>query len=115
MSFDECLVKDLDKAFLNPNEFGEKVVLVRSGNEYVINGMFTKPSVQTSVGGEINHISNQPTITVRLIDLPENTPKKNDVFSISSRPGFHNAGTFISEEFSEEADGTVIYKLHEVQ
>lgn len=114
MSFDECLMKDLENSFLNTKEFGEKVVLTRSGEDYTINGLFTKLSVNVSNGGNVNYISHQPTLTVRLIDLPGNAPRKSDVFSIFSRPGFHSAATFISEDFSEESDGTVIYKLHEV-
>lgn len=114
-AFDEMLCKDLQDNFFNPEEFGEVVSLVRSGATHRINALFINPSMDgENNGSAVESITHQPALHVSLSDLPGGIPTKSDVFELSEKPGFHKSGTYIAEDFANEADGIVVYKLKEV-
>lgn len=115
-AFDEMLSKDLQDNFFNPEEFGEVVSLIRSGVTFRINALFMNPSLDgESVGASVEAIAHQPTLSVSLSDLPGFLPAKSDLFELSEKPGLHKSGTYIAEDFVDEADGVVVYKLKEVR
>lgn len=116
MSFDGILKKDLQDGFLSTDVFGESVSLSRAGNSYTLKALFDTPSLDgQNLGGKVEAISHQPRLFVSLSDLPEQAASKQDVFTISNRPGFHKAGVFRAVDFANESDGVVVYKLQEVR
>ena len=111
MSFKDTLIQDMQDTFLNVDDFGEQVTLVRSGVEYPLNALYDEPSLDgAAIGAEVQAISHRPRLIVSSTDLPDHEPRKNDNFIISATP-FHKSGKFVAKDFVFEKDGSVEYHL----
>lgn len=107
---------DLAETFFNENEFGEIATLTRGKESFEIKGLYDSPEVPSESVGDVGAIAHVHRLFVRVSDLPESKPRKNDVFTLGSTP-FHGHGpvklraiTFVSEK-----DGVVVYRLEETK
>ena len=112
MSFKDDLMNDLDNSFFNTDEFGEEVTLIRGGNSYAMKGLYDSPEVVNESVGEVSAIAHAPRLFVRISDLPDSKPRKNDVFTLGITP-FHPAMKLSAIDFVSEKDGVVVYRLEE--
>jgi hypothetical protein len=112
MSFKDDLMNDLDNSFFNENEFGEVVTLTRGGVSRQLKGLFDSPEVVNENVGEVSAIAHAPRLFVRISDLPDSKPRKNDVFTLGITP-FHPAMKLSAIDFVSEKDGVVVYRLEE--
>lgn len=112
MSFKDDLMDDLDESFFNEDEFGEVVTLTRGGVSCKLKGLFDSPEVVNESVGEVSAIAHAPRLFVRISDLPDSKPRKNDVFTLGVTP-FHPAMKLSAIDFVSEKDGVVVYRLEE--
>ena len=112
MSFKDDLMDDLDNSFLNEDEFGEEVTLIRGSNSYAMKGLYDSPEVANESVGEVSAIAHVPRLYVRISDLPDSKPRKTDVFMLGITP-FHQAMKLSAIDFVSEKDGVVVYRLEE--
>lgn len=111
MSFKELVISDMDKVFLNTEEFGEDVTLVRGGTRYTLKALYDElPLSGESFGGGVDAISHNPRLIVSASALPNKTPKKNDVFELQANE-LHPAKVLIAKDFELPRDGSCIYYL----
>ena len=111
MSFKSQMVDDLQKVFLNTDDFGEMVTLVRGQSTYAMKGLYDElPLNGEGLGGNIDAISHNPRLFVSASDLPEGAPRKGDVFVLSANE-FHAERRFIAKDFEFPKDGLVVYYL----
>ena len=103
---------DLDNSFLNEDEFGEEVTLIRGSNSYAMKGLYDSPEVANESVGEVSAIAHVPRLYVRISDLPDSKPRKTDVFMLGITP-FHQAMKLSAIDFVSEKDGVVVYRLEE--
>jgi len=109
--FRQDLTGDLDDNFLNTREFGEEVTLTRGGLSVTMPGLFDAQSLDgEQLGVDIEAIAHRPRLFVKSADLPDNKPRKGDIFAISASE-FHPALQMKGVDFAFEKDGTVVYKL----
>ena len=113
MSFKSQMVDDLRKVFLNTDDFGEIVTLVRGQSTCAIKGLYDElPLNGEGLGGNIDAISHNPRLFVSASDLPEGTPKKGDVFVLSANE-FHAERRLVAKDFEFPKDGIIVYYLKE--
>ena len=113
MSFKSQMVSDLQTVFLNPDDFGEMVTLVRNSVTYAMKGLYDElPLNGEALGGNIDAISHNPRLFVSASDIPEGTPKKGDMFIISANE-FHSAKRLVAKDFEYPKDGLIVYYLKE--
>lgn len=110
-TFKEDMVNDMQDTFLNTDEFGIRVTLVRDGSQYTMNALFDEPSLDgAAIGAEVQAISHRPRLIVRSADLPGKIARKNDTFILTESP-LNPSGTYIARDFIDEKDGSVTYEL----
>ncbi len=105
---------DLAETFFNENEFGEIVTLTRGKESYEIKGLYDSPEVPSESVGDVGAIAHVHRLFVRVSDLPESKPRKNDVFSLGATP-FHGPVKLAAIDFVSEKDGVVVYRLKEMK
>ena len=111
-AFKEDLMKDMQDVFLNTEEFGVRVTLVRSGIEYPMKALFDEPSLDgAAIGAEVQAISHRPRLIVSSADLPGGIPLKGDKFIVPESPICPRSGEFVARDFIYEKDGSVTYDL----
>lgn len=110
-AFKESLMQDLQDTFLNTEEFGVQVTLVRSGISYPMKALFDEPSLDgAAIGAEVQAISHRPRLIVSSADLPENVPMKGDKFIVPASP-LNPSGEYVARDYIYEKDGTVTYEM----
>lgn len=113
MSFKSQMVDDLQNVFLNTDDFGETVTLVRGASSFAMKGLYDElPLNGEGLGGNADAISHNPRLFVSASDLPGGAPKKGDIFVLSSNE-FHAARRLIAKDFEYPKDGVVVYYLKE--
>jgi len=113
MSFKSQMVDDLHEVFLNTDDFGEAVTLVRDQSTYAMNGLYDElPLNGEELGGNIDAISHNPRLFVSASDLPGGAPKKGDVFVLVANE-LHAARRLVAKDFEFPKDGIVVYYLKE--
>ena len=110
MGFKDTLLQDMRDTFLNVDDFGEQVTLVRSGVEYPLNALYDELPLGEDVGSGPDAISHNPRLIVSSADLPGGKPQKNDLFKIG-KTEFHGAKNLFAKDFEFPKDGSVIYYL----
>lgn len=111
MSFKSQMVDDLQNVFLNTDDFGETVTLVRGGSSYAMKGLYDElPLNGEGLGGSVEAISHNPRLFVSASDIPGGAPKKGDVFVLSANE-FHSARRLVAKDFESPKDGVVVYYL----
>lgn len=103
---------DLAGSFFNTDEFGEEVTLIRGSENYAMKGLYDSPEVVNESVGEVSAIAHAPRLFVRISDLPDSKPRKNDVFTLGITP-FHPSMKLSAIDFVSEKDGVVVYRLEE--
>lgn len=114
MSFKDDLMTDLAETFFNESEFGEIVTLTRGKESFEIKGLYDSPEVPSESVGDVGAIAHVHRLFVRVSDLPESKPRKNDVFTLGSTP-FHSSVKLSAIDFVSEKDGVVVYRLKETK
>lgn len=115
MSFKSQMVDDLHEVFLNADDFGEAVTLVRGQATYAMNGLYDElPLNGEGLGGNIDAISHNPRLFVSASDLPGGAPRKGDVFVLSANE-FHSSRRLVAKDFEFPKDGIVVYYLKECE
>lgn len=110
-AFKQQMMNDLQDTFLNTEDFGIQVTLVRDSVSYPMKALYDEPSLDgAAIGAEVTAISHRPRLIVSSADLPEGMPKKNDKFILSASP-LNLAGEFVARDFIFEKDGTVTYDM----
>jgi len=113
--FKQDIMNDLQDTFLNTDDFGIQVTLVRNGVQYPMKALFDEPSLDgAAIGAEVQAISHRPRLIVSSADLPEGCPKKGDKFILSASP-LNPSGEFVARDFIFEKDGTVTYDMQVAQ
>lgn len=113
--FKQDIMNDLQDTFLNTDDFGIEVTLVRNGVQYQMKALFDEPSLDgAAIGAEVQAISHRPRLIVSSADLPEGCPKKGDKFILSASP-LNPSGEFVARDFIFEKDGSVTYDMQVVQ
>ena len=113
--FKQDIMNDLQDTFLNTDDFGIEVVLVRDNIRYLMKALFDEPSLDgAAIGAEVQAISHRPRLIVSSADLPEGCPKKGDKFILSASP-LNPSGEFVARDFIFEKDGTVTYDMQVAQ
>ena len=113
--FKQDIMNDLQNTFLNTDDFGIEVVLVRDNIRYIMKALFDEPSLDgAAIGAEVQVISHRPRLIVSSADLPEGCPKKGDRFILSASP-LNPSGEFVARDFIFEKDGTVTYDMQVAQ
>ena len=113
--FKQDIMNDLQDTFLNTDDFGIEVVLVRDNIRYIMKALFDEPSLDgAAIGAEVQVISHRPRLIVSSADLPEGCPKKGDRFILSASP-LNPSGEFVARDFIFEKDGTVTYDMQVAQ
>ena len=113
MSFKEQLVDDIGDVFLNPDDFGEAVQLVRGGSTYSLLGLYDElPLNGENMGGSVDAISHNPRLFVSASALPDGKPRKGDVFVLSANE-LHGGKRIVAKDFEFPKDGIVVYYLKE--
>lgn len=113
--FKQDIMNDLHDTFLNTDDFGIQVTLVRNGVQYPMKALFDEPSLDgAAIGAEVQAISHRPRLIVSSADLPEGCPKKGDKFILSASP-LNPSGEFVARDFIFEKDGTVTYDMQVAQ
>ena len=111
-AFKEDLMNDLQDVFLNTDDFGVQVTLVRDGIEYPMKALFDEPSLDgAAIGAEVQAISHRPRLIVSSADLPGGIPRKGDKFIVPESPLNPRSGEFVARDFIDEKDGSVTYDL----
>lgn len=114
-AFKQDMMNDLQDTFLNTDDFGIEVVLVRENIRYIMKALFDEPSLDgAAIGAEVQAISHRPRLIVSSADLPEGCPKKGDKFILSASP-LNPSGEFVARDFIFEKDGTVTYDMQVAQ
>lgn len=109
--FKQDIMNDLQDTFLNTDDFGIEVVLVRDNIRYLMKALFDEPSLDgAAIGAEVQAISHRPRLIVSSADLPEGCPKKGDKFILSASP-LNPSGEYVARDFIFEKDGTVTYDM----
>lgn len=109
--FKQDIMNDLQDTFLNTDDFGIEVVLVRDNICYLMKALFDEPSLDgAAIGAEVQAISHRPRLIVSSADLPEGCPKKGDKFILSASP-LNPSGEYVARDFIFEKDGTVTYDM----
>ena len=115
-AFKEDLMQDMQDVFLNTEDFGVQVTLVRGGVEYPMKALFDEPSLDGSaIGAEVQAISHRPRLIVSSADLPGGVPQKGERFLIPESPLNPHSGEFVARDFIDEKDGSVTYDLQELK
>lgn len=113
--FKQDIMNDLQDTFLNNDDFGIEVVLVRDNIRYIMKALFDEPSLDgAAIGAEVQAISHRPRLIVSSADLPEGCPKKGDKFILSASP-LNPSGEYVARDFIFEKDGTVTYDMQVAQ
>ena len=113
--FKQDIMNDLQDTFLNTDDFGIEVVLVRDNIRYLMKALFDEPSLDgAAIGAEMQAISHRPRLIVSSADLPEGFPKKGDKFILSASP-LNPSGEYVARDFIFEKDGTVTYDMQVAQ
>lgn len=113
MSFKSSIMSDAKGVFLNTDDFGEVVTLIRGGTQYSVQGLYDElPLNGEDLGGGVDAISHNPRLFVSVADLPNGKPRKGDVFVLSLNE-FHEAKRLIAKDFEMPKDGMVVYYLKE--
>lgn len=113
--FKQDMMNDLQDTFLNTDDFGIQVTLVRNNVQYPMKALFDEPSLDgAAIGAEVQAISHRPRLIVSSADLPEGCPKKGDKFILSASP-LNPSGEFVARDFIFEKDGTVTYDMQVAQ
>lgn len=113
--FKQDIMNDLQDTFLNTDDFGIEVVLVRDNIRYLMKALFDEPSLDgAAIGAEVQAISHRPRLIVSSADLPEGCPKKGDKFILSASP-LNPSGEYVARDFIFEKDGTVTYDMQVAQ
>lgn len=113
--FKQDMMNDLQDTFLNTDDFGIQVTLVRNGVQYPMKALFDEPSLDgAAIGAEVQAISHRPRLIVSSADLPDGCPKKGDKFILSASP-LNPSGEFVARDFIFEKDGTVTYDMQVAQ
>ena len=111
-AFKEDLMNDLQDVFLNTEDFGVQVTLVRDGVEYPMKALFDEPSLDgAAIGAEVQAISHRPRLIVSSANLPGGIPRKGDKFIVPESSLNPNSGEFVARDFIDEKDGSVTYDL----
>ena len=111
MSFKSQMVNDLQTVFLNTDDFGETVTLVRNGSTYAMKGLYDElPLNGEGLGGNVDAISHNPRLFVSASDLPGGAPRKGDLFVLSANE-FHPERRIVAKDFEYPKDGVVVYYL----
>ena len=114
-AFKQDMMNDLQDTFLNNDDFGIEVILVRDNIRYIMKALFDEPSLDgAAIGAEVQAISHRPRLIVSSADLPEGCPKKGDKFILSASP-LNPSGEFVARDFTFEKDGTVTYDMQVAQ
>lgn len=114
-AFKQDMMNDLQDTFLNTDDFGIRVTLVRNNVQYPMKALFDEPSLDgAAIGAEVQAISHRPRLIVSSADLPEGCPKKGDKFILSASP-LNPSGEFVARDFIFEKDGTVTYDMQVAQ
>ena len=113
--FKQDMMNDLQNTFLNTDDFGIEVVLVRDNIRYIMKALFDEPSLDgAAICAEVQAISHRPRLIVSSADLPEGCPKKGDKFILSASP-LNPSGEYVARDFIFEKDGTVTYDMQVAQ
>ena len=113
MSFKSQMVDDLQNVFLNTDDFGETVTLVRGASSFAMKGLYDElPLNGDGLGGNVDSISHNPRLFVSASDIPEGAPKKGDVFVLSANE-FHAERRLVAKDFEFPKDGVIVYYLKE--
>ena len=113
MSFKSQMVDDLQNVFLNTDDFGETVTLVRGASSFAMKGLYDElPLNGDGLGGNVDAISHNPRLFVSASDIPEGAPKKGDVFVLSANE-FHAERRLVAKDFELPKDGVIVYYLRE--
>ena len=113
MSFKSQMVDDLQKVFLNTDDFGETVTLVRGASSFAMKGLYDElPLNGDGLGGNVDAISHNPRLFVSASDIPEGAPKKGDVFVLSANE-FHAERRLVAKDFEFPKYGVIVYYLKE--
>ena len=113
MSFKEQMVGDLTEVFLNPDDFGEVVMLVRGKSTVSLLGLYDEiPLNGEDIGAGVEAISHNPRLFVSASALPDCKPRKGDVFVLAANE-FHTAKRLVAKDFEFPKDGIVVYYMKE--
>lgn len=113
MSLKSTILADTKDVFLNTDDFGEVVTLVRNGVSYSVQGLYDElPIPEEDMGGGVDAISHNPRLFVSVADLPGGSPVKGDSFVLSQNE-FHGSKKLVAKKFESPKDGMVVYYLKE--
>jgi hypothetical protein len=111
-TFKQQMMNDLQDTFLNTEDFGIQVTLVRDGVSYPMKALYDEPSLDgAAIGAEVTAISHRPRLIVSSADLPGGIPRKGDKFIVPESPLNPHSGEFVARDFIDEKDGSVTYDL----
>ena len=111
-AFKQQMMNDLQDTFLNTEDFGIQVTLVRDGVSYPMKALYDEPSLDgAAIGAEVTAISHRPRLIVSSADLPGGIPRKGDKFIVPESPLNPHSGEFVARDFIDEKDGSVTYDL----
>ena len=111
MSFKSQMVDDLQDVFLNTEDFGEMVTLVRGASTHAMRGLYDElPLDGDGLGGNVEAISHNPRLFVSASDLPGGAPRRGDIFLLGANE-FHAARRLVAKDFEFPKDGIVVYYM----